>query len=143
MKSSTKISLILFLIPILTCLTIASYYIKLTVTDNLRYKKDSIKYRLLTPAILKKFPAEDIGKVKHYYYSAADKNKPLINSIKLVSSKDKDYLEEKITRYFVNNQFTKTRSGELIKDNLQISVLFEKNNSNIWDVRITLLEIIK
>lgn len=143
MKSSTKISLILFLIPILTCLTIAAYYMKLAMTDNLWYEKDSIKYRLLTPAILKKFPAEDVGKVEYYYYSAADGNKPLINSIKLVSDKDKDYLEEKITRYFMNNQFTKTQFGELIKDDLQISVLFEKNNSNTWNVSITLLEIIK
>ena len=139
----TKNTLSLFLIPILICLVVVVYYRNLVMTENIRFPKDSIEYRLLTPNVIKNIQIDDIGEVKYYYYSAADGNKPLINAIKLESNKDKNYIESKITQHLINNQFTKIKSGKFIKDNQKISVLFEKNNSNTWNASIIVIEVIK
>jgi len=143
MKSSTKISLTLFLIPVLTCLGIGMYYMKLSLSENMEFERNSIEYRLLTPNILKDIPTEDIGKVSRYYYSAAEGDKPLINAVELVSGKEKERLENIIMRYFLHKQFIINKHGKIVKDDEEITLTFEKNDSNEWVIRITLAEIIK
>lgn len=142
MQSKSKVSLILLLIPILICLVIGVYYIRLSMMESIRFDKDSIEYRLLTPDILKNISTEDIGKIKHYYYSAADGHKPLINSIEMVSDKSREYVENILENYLVNHQFIKIKPGEFKRDGQEVSISFEKADSKIWNINITLVEMI-
>lgn len=140
MKKST---LLLLLIPILTCLFLGGYYINLSMSEGIRFAKNSIEYRLLTPDILKGIKTGDTETIKHYYYSAADGNKPLINAVELESGEDINEIEKKLTQYLINHHYTNIKPGEFIKDNQQISISFEKKQANIWNVSVTLLEVIK
>lgn len=135
-----KKTLTIILLPILVCLAIGIYYVKLSFSESLRFSGHSIQYLLLTPEILKKLPVEEIGTVKHYYYSAADGNKPLINAIEMESKKSEDIIETTVTNYLIKNGFTTDTPNTFVKDKQEISLGIEKSEPNSSNVNITLIE---
>jgi hypothetical protein len=135
-------TLALVFTSVLICLLVGLYYVKLSVSESLWYSENSIEYLLLTPDILKNLPVEKIGMVKHYYYSAADGSKPLINAIEMESEKNRDFIETTVAGYLGENGFTGDNPNIFVKDKQQITLGTEKSESNSWFVNITLLEII-
>lgn len=118
------------------------YYAKLVLSESLHYSKHSIEYILMTPEVFKHLPVEEIGKVKEYYYSAADGNKPVINALELESDKTVNAIDATLADYFSKNNYTSSSKNTFSKDKQEISISIEKSQSNTLTVNITLLELI-
>jgi len=142
MQSKTKAYLTIFLVLLLISAALVAYYVKLSLSESLRFEKGSLEYRLLTPDIFKKFNTNQTGKVKYYYYSAADGNKPLINAIELESSYKKEQIEKETDNYFIDHHYAKISSGEYKNNKQIVSVSIQQAREGKLNISITVAEIL-
>lgn len=118
------------------------YYLRLVQSEGIRFEKGSIEYMVLTPSVLKSFPVDGLGQVQHYYYSASDGNKPLINSIELVSDIGREEVQNMISRNLAALGFEQIEPLEFEKNGQHISVIIESKGAKKLNVAIALLEIL-
>lgn len=140
MKTKTKSYLAALFVILFISAAFAIYYVKLSLSESLKFENGSLPYRLLTPNILKNFNARKIGKVKYFYYSAADGNKPLINAIELVSSQKKEFIEQLADDYFIQHHYLKSGPGQYKKDRQNVYVSILRTSNGHLNINITVSE---
>lgn len=140
MRTVNKRVIFLALLFAFAAAGLAAYYLKLSLGESLSFGKDSIEYRLLTPQDLKQLPIASLGNLDHFYYSAADGNKPLINAVEIISSLDTQQRQRILREYFISRGYKENAKGEFKKETTTASAMVSQEAAGAWRVIITLEE---
>ena len=135
-KGKAGIPLLLLVIA----LSAAVYYIVLSFSEGKVLSPGSIDGYVLIPSILRSEEISRLGKVRNYYYSAADGPKPRIASVNIMTYKQKETVHQQVRRYFLSMGFKENEDHELWNGKQEVSVSFEKNEERGWIVDIALLD---
>lgn len=132
-----KKKLIGILIILAIFITALAYLALLVFSESVTYSKSSVEYYLLTPQVLKGLPLEEV-ETAEYYYSAADGNKPTINSIELSLDGEKQQINNKLSGFFTANNYTISDDGFYKKGATEVSVEYQEEDG--VRVKVTVFE---
>lgn len=115
-------------------LILGAYTLNILFTDGMHFSKGSYKYWVaISSDAIKLFPV--LGSVGDpiYYYTSGDGPGPNVQEIRYLSNISESKLAESIYFFFRKQGFTK-QNDFYIKDNVEVSVSFNKKAKNLIEV---------
>ncbi len=140
MKKNNILTILGLLFLILILVLGGYFFLRLILSESVLIHNGSLKRDLLIPYILRDNSLTGLGRIKSYYYSAADGVKPIVTSVSLIIRQDRELVKEQIRQYFFLKGFEVNRNNEMIKENLVVSIEIKNGEGNSWVVTIALLE---
>lgn len=123
-------------------LLVASYSVIISFSEDRKYSKHTLDFFLLTPALIKNQPLSGIYS-ETYHYSAADGNKPVINSVTFLSGKKQEELHLIITKYLESLGYISNKEEIYTKENKEVLIEYERSGKEEISVKLSLMEYIE